>query len=200
MEFHRTKSSMELHSTPNSMESPHLVQNFHGIPWNFNHSMELHANTKLHGIPSNPHTQCKSSMEFHGIWKVPWHWHQIPYTQFEKSHGIPWNYAYSMEFGTTRNSMKSASPMGEIHEIPENSFQAWQHGIELLTSTVSGQSKEFDKEYEYLKDGSPMGYSLDFHGNLGTKLMSPSSMEFHRTLRTPFSLTPGSLGLPWNSM
>ena len=59
---------------------------------------------------------------------------------------------------------------------------------------MSGQSKEFDKEYEYLKDGSPMGHSLDFHGNLGTKLMSPSSIEFHGIRRTPFQMIEGSMG------
>ena len=61
------------HQIPlNSMESPDLEQKFHGIPWNLKRSMEFGYITKFHGIPWNHHNQFRSSMEFHGILKVPW--------------------------------------------------------------------------------------------------------------------------------
>ena len=141
------------HQIPwNSMEPPHLEQKFHGIPCNFKSSMEFSYITKFHGIPWNHYNQLRSSMEFHGILKVPrnlaitkfqipipsWEvpWNSMKLRKFHgtwsdtKFHGIPWN-SSAAKWTITKfhripwNSMEFWCRQIKYHRVPWNSMELW---------------------------------------------------------------------------
>ena len=150
---------------------------------------------KFQGIPWNPHTWLRSSMEFHETTEVPWNveWHEIPWNSsapkwtITKFHRIP---CHSMELWCRQmkyhsvawNSISNGHHFKRVPfqmtqvfhgipwNIPWNSMELWYH--QMKYNLVPWNSMEYSMELwcrqmkYHLVPWNSMEYSMEFHGTL----------------------------------
>ena len=105
-----SESSMELGSILVTkfhgvhVESPNPVGKFHGIPWNYENSMERRMDEIPWNISFNSRNANAAKYNITEFYKIPWNYevsksnhHRVPWNFMQlfkdtRFHGIPWNY------------------------------------------------------------------------------------------------------------